>query len=732
MFLALGSAVPGLRSATLAEAAVSLPKGEGEPRKRSSDPGLPRSPPPVPGRSRALTGTALLPQAFAGSPKGSNAPEPGICLTGGVVAYREERTLARAVRSLLAQDLPAGTRWDTVWVVVSDGGDRTIEEAVSLAREDPRVRLVIEPDRGGKARALGEVLRRAEGSALVLLNADAIASAGAVAELLRSAAGRSRPYAVMARPTVPAENGGPWEGPVRAMWDLHHRFHLLLSGYGGGAHLSDELLLLSVPELPPLPEGTINDGSYFGAWLARIGGARVYAPSAEVVVAPARTVQDHLHQRRRIHFGNAQVARLLGVPPTTLTRFARDHPRAALELLRSRDRSAPFPFRHLVALGLAELGAKLLALWDRLLPQVDHVRWRRIAPFPRPDPRPPGSEPPGGPDVPGPLDGPTEVGPEAVVQRFTLLLEIAGRFGTGIRCDDLLSLLPPGAPRTRAELGSWVESHPGLARLEGDRVFRTGTKGTSLVEREARGLWYRGAARALAEGELSPLRRWVRCLGVTGSTAYGEPEGGDDLDLFVVTRTGATWVALAAAYLLLHRRSSLARSGAPAPCFNYVLDDRTAVEEFSRARGFLFAREALTAEMIWGDRFYRALLARAPWIRSEFPRRFDERCGSGPVEEARPAGLGVRALNLVLYPLVATYLQLQGLRRNAHLAAAGRTSAVFRTETRIGRLLYRSQRFEHLGAACALGPTSSQDLPAPDGILAAFAPGPTSGRGEGM
>ena len=31
-------------------------------------------------------------------------------------------------------------------------------------------------------------------------------------------------------------------------------------------------------------------------------------------------------------------------------------------------------------------------------------------------------------------------------------------------------------------------------------------------------------------------------MGITGSTAYGEPKSGDDLDFIVVTRKGALWV----------------------------------------------------------------------------------------------------------------------------------------------------------------------------------------------
>ncbi len=223
----------------------------------------------------------------AGAPQvpGSAGVLPGTVprrLVGGVVAYNEEQRLERAVRSLLDQELPAGVEWDRIWIVASGCTDGTVTAAQALARKEPRLALLVEPRRNGKAAAIGRILERAQGDALVLLNSDAEAERGAVRELWTAAAPWIAPYAVMGRPVPTADASGPWRGPLELMWDLHHEFHRHLQEEEGGAHLSDELLLVSLNPGISLPPGVINDGSYLGVWLAGRGGRRIYASDARV------------------------------------------------------------------------------------------------------------------------------------------------------------------------------------------------------------------------------------------------------------------------------------------------------------------------------------------------------------------------------------------------------------------------------------------------------------------
>ena len=309
-------------------------------------------------------------------PEGVGPARTVTVLSAGIVAHNEERNLETAFRSLVDQDLPEDAAWESFWIVAAGCTDGTVAVAERLAKADPRVRVLIEAERLGKAHALREIFVRARGTALVLLNADARAEGGAVRALLDVARDYPAPFAVMGRPVLPPGTEGRWAEELRLMWALHHEFHLELQRLGGGAHLSDELLLVSLPGYPALPDGTINDGSYLGVWLSQHGGHRLYAPGALVTVDVPWAVRDHLEQRRRILYGNYQVTTALGEAPSTFVRFAVRSPSRAVELL---GRSAPskrtgrIPLARLAA---AEAVAITLANWDRIPPRTDHVRWR--------------------------------------------------------------------------------------------------------------------------------------------------------------------------------------------------------------------------------------------------------------------------------------------------------------------------------------------------------------------
>jgi len=611
-------------------------------------------------------------------------------LSAGIVAHNEEANLERAVRSLLDQDLPGGAGWNAVWVVASGCTDRSVEVAQRLTEEDSRVRLIVEPERMGKAHALQHVFRRAEGNALVLLNSDAYAEPGSVAELLRVVGAQPPPYAVMGRPVVPEDASSPWAGPLRTMWDLHHEFHCELQQLGGGSHLSDELLLMSLPTLPPIPDGIINDGSYFGVWLAQHGGRRLYAPEARVRIEVPVRVLDHLHQRRRIQYGNDQVTAVLGAAPSTLARYALHQPKRAITLIRRSTRGRPAGARRFVVLSAAELAAKALSTWDHVPPRKDHVRWRRIRTSGTPararEASRPGWSAPAGSASPGGIDG-----------RVEAVLDVAAEFGTGVSLPELLQLLPNDGPRTISEMRNWLTVRPHLARTVGDVVCAPAAVRTPEVDRLERGRHHLLVADELFAGPLRGVLPWVRCACVTGSTAYGKPGPGDDLDLFVVTREGSLWWFLAYTYLAARVASGRRAAGsAPVPCLNLVIDDREAPREFSQRRGFLFAREALSARPVRGEEYYRGLLSMAPWMAGEIPRLYAEKNSNAPPPPPAPVSLAVRFLNAAVFPWLAAYLQLVGLRRDARYRAREMSDQRFRTETGWRRLAFASRRFERL------------------------------------
>ncbi|EQD35440.1 secreted protein containing Glycosyl transferase, family 2 domain protein, partial [mine drainage metagenome] len=496
---------------------------------------------------------------------------------------------------------------------------------------DPRVRLVSQPVRRGKAFALQEVFRRARGDWLVLLNADAVAAPGAVAELLARAGRLARPFAVMARPVPPAPPPGDRVGELLALlWDLHHEFHREVVGRPGPAHLADELLLLSLPDTPPIEEGVINDGAYLAVRLAQRGGQGAYADRARVSIEVPQSFREHLNQRRRILAGHRQVGVLAGRAPATLPGLALRDPRRALAVLRRARASSRASPSTIALLFAGEALAGLLSLWDRVPPRRSHAVWRSVATGSVAGISPP---PPAAPDPPDP----------AVAARIANLVTVAERFGTSLDLEELVGLMPPHAPWDAERLRGYLEARPELGRVEAGRLVAPGRPPPAVDGRRERGRDYLARARQFADRDLRPVLPWLRCVLVTGSTAYGAPAPGDDLDLFVVTRPGAVWLFLAYVYLevrLRYRPDPAA--GRPPLCFNFVVDAPGAIREFRRPRGFLVARDALTARPLLGDDYYKRLLREGAWMEQILPRLYAERWGDEPVPPPAPVGLAPR------------------------------------------------------------------------------------------
>src|SRR5208282_2030909 len=506
---------------------------------------------------------------------------------------------------------------------------------------------------------------------------------------------------------------GRWAPTFRWMWQLHHEFHTQLLSGGAGGHLSDELLLVSLPSVSPIPDGIINDGSYLAVWLAQHSGGRWYAADARVSIEVPETVRDHLHQRRRIHVGNAQVTSVLRESPATLPRQFIERPVETARLLRNMV-AREGGVVHFGRLATWELTSYALAAWDRLPPRRDHVRWRRIL-------SPESTGPTG--HLPGPTFGtPARANaPAPLEHRIITVVGAASQFGTGVRLPELLRLLPNDAPATVPEVRDWLETRPHLARVEGELAFAPETVPTAEQERLERGRHYLDAAKALLAGPLRGTTSMSHCICVTGSAAYGMPRRGDDLDLFVVTRTGGLWWFLAYSYLCV-RVARWRHAGTPeaTPCFNFVLEDRAALREFSRSQGFLFAREALTAQPVHGEEYYRGLLSKGAWMREEIPRLYTEK-NQGPVESgslSRSAPVLVRLLSLAVFPWLAAYLQLAGLRRDRGFRRASMSDHQFRTETRWRRLAFASRKFERLRESYR-APTPSHPSAASKGVSSA-------------
>src|SRR5919108_978964 len=102
----------------------------------------------------------------------------------GVMAYNEEANIANAIGSILKQQLTA-KRISEVIVVASGCQDRTVDIVADIASREPRVRLIEQERREGKASAINLFIGAARCPLLVMVSADVLVDDGAFEVLLR-------------------------------------------------------------------------------------------------------------------------------------------------------------------------------------------------------------------------------------------------------------------------------------------------------------------------------------------------------------------------------------------------------------------------------------------------------------------------------------------------------------------------------------------------------------------
>jgi poly-beta-1,6-N-acetyl-D-glucosamine synthase len=281
----------------------------------------------------------------------------------GIMAHDEEANIVTALRSILAQ---SGRRVGEFEVVLVASGctDGTVPLAREVASADPRVRVVEQAGREGKASAINLFLGAARGRALlVLAGADTRLEPGALEALLAPfddpGVGMTggRPVPVNAPDTLLGR-------VVRLQWDLHDAVARREPKLG-------ELVAFRTPSAPLDPTTAVDEAFLESAFL-RDGLRRVYVPEARVAMKGPTTVADFLAQRRRIHAGHLRLRRDTGHEVSTLA--GRRAFACAVELRRQGRTTWPT----IVVTAALELTGRALGAWDVFVARRDHHAWRPI------------------------------------------------------------------------------------------------------------------------------------------------------------------------------------------------------------------------------------------------------------------------------------------------------------------------------------------------------------------
>lgn len=266
----------------------------------------------------------------------------------GIMAHNEEANIGRLLEALISQRLKNVVLTEIV-VVASGCTDGTQTIVLDCAKRDPRIHLIVQEKRSGKASAINEYLPQAKERIIVLCSADLIPEADALERLV---APFVDPEVGMATShPVPVNDPRKFMGfAAHMLWGLHHKINL--TSFKSGEMIAFRKIFERIPYHTAVDEASIEPVVRGQGYQAQyIAAAVVYNKGPE-------TLADFLRQRRRIYAGHLAVRDTLGYTVSTMN--AR---RILALLLRNLD-WRPRPFVWTWAIVALEAYGRLLGLRD--------------------------------------------------------------------------------------------------------------------------------------------------------------------------------------------------------------------------------------------------------------------------------------------------------------------------------------------------------------------------------
>ncbi len=291
---------------------------------------------------------------------GTDALSPACSV--GIMAHNEAANIAHTIETILGQHLTHGYIAE-VMVVASGCTDETAPRVAAIARNDPRVRLIVQERREGKASAINLWLAAAQSPILLMVSADVVIKEGTFDALLEHFHD-PRVGMVGAHP-IPVNDDGNFLGhAVHLLWQMHDIVARETPKLG------ETIAFRNV--IPSIPLDTSVDEISIQAIISQLGYKLVYEPRAVVYNRGPTTVSDFLRQRRRIHAGHLRWKQQHGYAAATMSTQRVGHALIAAHPFTSPQAAA----WTLGTVGLEALG-RALGTYDYLSRRPNHV-WQMV------------------------------------------------------------------------------------------------------------------------------------------------------------------------------------------------------------------------------------------------------------------------------------------------------------------------------------------------------------------
>ena len=287
-----------------------------------------------------------------------------ITVSLGITAYNEEKAMPFLLRSLEVQKIPNKFELAEIIIVSSGSTDNTNQIVKSFQEKDSRIRLIIEPEKRGKAAALNQIIKSYVGDILIQSVSDGFYSVNCIYNLLRHFTD-SQTSAVSCHPKPVNPKNTMWGYASHLLWDMHH----MMCSYFP-AKLSGELFATRREYICRVPEKRLfAEDIFIERNILKKNGKIVYEPRAIFRMMGPQTALDYFRQRRRVvgHLRKAEIATSIKIPTTNYMQILR----VFLRYIRS------FLSLYTLPVITVELLARVIALNDVRVGNVTN-NWKMV------------------------------------------------------------------------------------------------------------------------------------------------------------------------------------------------------------------------------------------------------------------------------------------------------------------------------------------------------------------
>ena len=280
----------------------------------------------------------------------------------GVMAYNEEKNIAKILTALLEQKLHRVSVEEIV-VVSSGSTDRTTDIVVDMCDVNPKLQLITETERHGKASAINLFIERAKSELMIIISADTIPANDTVEKLITPF--QNEKIGMTGGRPVPVNQTDTFMGFASyLLWKLHHRMAKHTPKLG--EMVAFRRMFTQIP-----PDTAVDEAS-IEALITQAGLSCLYVSDALIWNKGPETLKDFIKQRKRIAIGH------LWLKDKQNYSVASSQISLLINILLKECFTSPKDIPKILAVSLLEVYSRLLGSWEYSHHKTNPYIWETI------------------------------------------------------------------------------------------------------------------------------------------------------------------------------------------------------------------------------------------------------------------------------------------------------------------------------------------------------------------